>query len=138
MWREAAGWAVANSFSDAVGYGPSRGAPVLVKAIADYFHRQLGWNIGPENIVVGPGSQMFCFAAAALYAGEDDSGPRRVGLPAIPDYTGYQGICMHPGGTAGIGRHCTQCFRITLTVAEKDLREGISRLGEAIAEASSA
>ncbi|MEU9379831.1 aminotransferase class I/II-fold pyridoxal phosphate-dependent enzyme [Streptomyces sp. NPDC048279] len=102
MWREAAGWAVAESFSDAVAYGPSRGSPALVKAIADHFRRHLGWTIGPENIVVGPGSQMLCFAAAALYAGEDGSGARRVGLPAIPDYTGYQGICMAPGGIAGV------------------------------------
>jgi valine--pyruvate aminotransferase len=102
MWREAAGWAVADKFSDAVAYGPSRGAPALVEAIAEYFHRYLGWNIGPENIVVGPGSQMLCFAAAALYAGEDGGGARRVGLPAIPDYTGYQGICMLPGGIAGV------------------------------------
>lgn len=101
MWREAADWAVADSFSDAVAYGSSRGAPALVKAIADYFGRHLGWNIGPENIVVGPGSQMLCFAAAALFAGEDGSGDRRIGLPAIPDYTGYQGICMFPGGIAG-------------------------------------
>ena len=102
MWREAAGWAVADSFSDAVAYGPSRGAPALVKAIADYFRRHLGWDLGPENIVVGPGSQMLCFAAAALFAGEDGSGARRLGLPAIPDYTGYQGICMMPEGIAGI------------------------------------
>lgn len=102
MWRQAAGWAVDDSFADAVAYGPSRGAPVLVKAIADYFGRHLGWDIGPENIVVGPGSQMLCFAAAALFAGEDGSGARRLGLPAIPDYTGYQGICMLPEGVAGI------------------------------------
>ncbi|HTJ69395.1 MAG TPA: aminotransferase class I/II-fold pyridoxal phosphate-dependent enzyme [Actinospica sp.] len=102
MWRDAASRAITDDFSDAVAYGPSRGAPALVKAIADYFRRHLGWNIGPENIVVGPGSQMLCFAAAALYAGEDGSGARRVGLPSIPDYTGYQAICMVPGGVAGV------------------------------------
>jgi valine--pyruvate aminotransferase len=106
MWQEAAGWAVTDSFCDAIAYGPSRGAPVLIKAIADHFHRHLGWNIGPENIVVGPGSQMLCFAAAALFTGGDGRGTRRVGLPAMPDYTGYQSICMLPGGVAGIESAC--------------------------------
>ena len=102
MWRELSSRTVAASFAEAGQYGPSRGTPVLVQAIADYFRRHLGWAIGPENIAVGPGSQMLCFAAAALYGGAGPAGLRPVGLPMTPDYTGYQGMCMTPGGITGI------------------------------------
>jgi valine--pyruvate aminotransferase len=102
MWRELSGHTVTASFADAGQYGPSRGTPVLIQAIADYFRQHLGWAIGPENIAVGPGSQMLCFAAAALYGGDGPAGLRRVGLPMMPEYTGYQGMCLTPDGIAGI------------------------------------
>lgn len=102
MWRELSRHAMRTSFADAGQYGPSRGSPALVHAIADYFRRHLGWFIGPENIAVGPGSQMLCFAAAALYCGDGAAGLRRIGLPMVPEYTGYQGMCLMPDGIAGI------------------------------------
>ncbi|MEU9474375.1 aminotransferase class I/II-fold pyridoxal phosphate-dependent enzyme [Streptomyces sp. NPDC048191] len=101
MWRRLTWHAHEESFADAGQYGPSRGAPVLVRAIADYFRSRLGWRIGSENIVVSPGSQMLCFVAAAVFAGPGSTGTRRVLLPMTPDYTGYQGLCMVPGGVAG-------------------------------------
>jgi valine--pyruvate aminotransferase len=102
MWRDLTRHAHAESFADAGKYGPSRGTPALVSAIADYFRRHLGWKIGSENIVIGPGSQLLCFIAAALYAGPGSAGPRSVLLPMTPDYTGYQGLCTVPGGVAGV------------------------------------
>jgi valine--pyruvate aminotransferase len=101
MWRELSRHALTTSFADAGQYGPSRGSPVLVHAIAEYFREHLGWVIGPENIAVGPGSQMLCFAAAALYCGDGAAGFRRIGLPMVPEYTGYQGMCLIPDGIAG-------------------------------------
>jgi valine--pyruvate aminotransferase len=102
MWRELTRHAHDESFADAGQYGPSRGTPALVRAIADYFRGHFGWRIGSENIVIGPGSQMLCFIAAALYAGPGSAGSRRVLLPMTPDYTGYQGMCMVSGGVAGV------------------------------------
>lgn len=102
MWRELSRQAIDASFDDAIHYGPSRGTPALVQAISGYFRKHLGWNIGDENIAVGPGSQMLLFAAAALFTGPGARGCRRVILPVTPDYTGYQGLCMVPGGIAGI------------------------------------
>ncbi|GGR63236.1 valine--pyruvate transaminase [Streptomyces roseolus] len=103
MWRAALAESLADDFGKAsCHYGPSRGSQVLVEAIAGYFNRRYGWELGPENIVVGPGSQMVCFAAASLFAGPGTLGDRRVVLPMVPDYTGYQGLCMHDGGIVGI------------------------------------
>lgn len=103
MWRAALTEAIAEDFDEAgCHYGPSRGSHVLVEAIASYFHRTYGWQLGPENVAVGPGSQMVCFAAAALFAGPAAQGEQRIVLPMVPDYTGYQGLCMHDDGIAGV------------------------------------
>ncbi|MFG2957403.1 valine--pyruvate transaminase [Streptomyces sp. NPDC048291] len=83
-------------------YGPSRGLPELVEAIADYFNRHYGWGIGPGNIVVGPGSQMLCFVAAALFTGAGATRDTRLILPLTPDYTGYQGLSLTTGGIKGV------------------------------------
>jgi valine--pyruvate aminotransferase len=83
-------------------YGPSRGTRRLVKAIVAYFSKKYGWDMAAENVVVGPGSQMLCFIAAALFAGPGEAGATRIVLPAIPDYAGYQGLCMEAGGLVGV------------------------------------
>ncbi|MDL5199515.1 valine--pyruvate transaminase [Streptomyces sp. ALI-76-A] len=103
MWRAALTESTAEDFDEAgCRYGPSRGSRALVEAVADYFHQTYGWQLGPENIVVGPGSQMVCFAAAALFTGPGMRDDRRIVLPMVPDYTGYQGLCMHDDGIAGV------------------------------------
>jgi valine--pyruvate aminotransferase len=103
MWQEALSTALAEEFDrSSCRYGPSRGSAALIDAIAGHFNRAYGWELTEENIVVGPGSQMVCFAAAALFAGPAPSGMRQVVLPLVPDYTGYQGLCMHEDGIAGI------------------------------------
>ncbi|WP_330343276.1 valine--pyruvate transaminase [Streptomyces sp. NBC_00557] len=103
MWRAALTESAAEDFDEAgCRYGPSRGSHALVEAVARYFHQTYGWELGPENIVVGPGSQMVCFAAAALFAGPGLHGDRRIMLPLVPDYTGYQGLCMHEDGIAAV------------------------------------
>jgi valine--pyruvate aminotransferase len=101
MWRELTEQAISADFElGSCSYGPSRGMPQLVSAIVDYFNGKYEWGIGPQNVVVGPGSQMLCFIAAAIFAGgRPDS---RVLLPLTPDYTGYQGLCLHADGVAGI------------------------------------
>jgi valine--pyruvate aminotransferase len=75
-------------------YGPARGSESLVDAIARYFNARYGWNIGPENIVVGPGSQMLSFIATTLFTGPSRRGQRYLALPCVPDYAGYQGLCL--------------------------------------------
>lgn len=130
MWRRATERALADRFAEAsCRYGPSRGAPPLVDAIAGYFNERYGWGIGPENIVVGPGSQMLCFMAAALYCGPSASRTSRLVLPMVPDYTGYHGLCMDPGGISGVGsvaeKEEGRAFRYGFDFAGLERREDI-------------
>ncbi|MFJ2111360.1 MULTISPECIES: aminotransferase class I/II-fold pyridoxal phosphate-dependent enzyme [unclassified Streptomyces] len=84
-------------------YGPSRGTTGLVEAVVVYFNRTYGWSIGPENVVVGPGSQMLSFITTSLFTGPDPDGVLRpLVLPRLPDYTGYQGLSPDRGGIVGI------------------------------------
>ncbi|AOR31521.1 hypothetical protein BFF78_11125 [Streptomyces fodineus] len=102
-WQRMTGEALTASFGDvSCRYGPSRGLPEAVEAIADYFNRRYGWDVGPRNIVVGPGSQMLCFIAAALFTGPGASGDTRLVLPMTPDYTGYQGLSLAVEGITGV------------------------------------
>lgn len=133
MWRAALTESIADDFDEAgCRYGPSRGSHVLVAAVADYFHRAYGWQLGPENIAVGPGSQMVCFAAAALFAGPGAHGERRIVLPMVPDYTGYQGLCMHDDGIAGVAplvhREEGHRFRYALDIEALRRRSDIGML----------
>ncbi len=102
-WQRMTAEALAASFGDvSCRYGPSRGLPELVDTIADYFNRRYGWGVGPRNIVVGPGSQMLCFIAAALFTGPGATSDTRLVLPMTPDYTGYQGLSLTPDGITGV------------------------------------
>lgn len=103
IWRRLAEEALADSFETAsCQYGPSRGTARLVDAIAAYFNETYGWNLTARNVVVGPGSQMLCFMAGALFAGRGATGTTQVVLPLVPDYAGYQGMCMDGDGFTGI------------------------------------
>ncbi|MCZ4603615.1 aminotransferase class I/II-fold pyridoxal phosphate-dependent enzyme [Streptomyces sp. Lzd4kr] len=102
-WRRMTAEALDDSFGTvSCQYGPSRGLPSLVDAIAGYFNRHYGWDIGPQNVVVGPGSQMLCFIAATLFTGPGETRDTQLVLPMTPDYTGYQGLSLVPGGIAGV------------------------------------
>lgn len=80
-------------------YGPSRGVPVLVDAVVEYFTDRYGWPIDAGNVVVGPGSQMLAFLLTTMFTG---AGPRRLVLPRTPDYTGYLGLTLAPDGVVGV------------------------------------
>ncbi|MFJ9120291.1 aminotransferase class I/II-fold pyridoxal phosphate-dependent enzyme [Streptomyces sp. NPDC102394] len=102
-WQRVTSEALATSFGEvSCSYGPSRGLPTLVDAIAEYFNDRYGWSVGPRNIVVGPGSQMICFIAAALFTGAGATRDTKLVLPITPDYTGYQGLSLTPGGIRGV------------------------------------
>ncbi|WP_176695426.1 aminotransferase class I/II-fold pyridoxal phosphate-dependent enzyme [Phaeobacter sp. B1627] len=79
-------------------YGASRGEEALLLEIARFFRTHLDWDIGPENIVVGPGSQFLCFAAGVLFADCDHP----IILPRLPDYTGYDALRAGRNALRGI------------------------------------
>jgi valine--pyruvate aminotransferase len=133
QWQRLAVASVAESFAEfSCQYGPSRGAPELIEEIRRYFGQRYGWSLSDENIVVGPGSQMLCFAAAALFSGAGDHGMRRLVLPVTPDYTGYQGIGLMPGGVvgmeAGISTEGDRRFRYLCNLSSVESRQDIGML----------
>ncbi|MEU3605650.1 aminotransferase class I/II-fold pyridoxal phosphate-dependent enzyme [Streptomyces sp. NPDC035033] len=102
-WRRMTAEALDDSFGAvSCRYGPSRGLPALVDAIVDYFNGRYGWDIGPRNVVVGPGSQMLCFIATTLFTGPGEGRDTQLVLPMTPDYTGYQGLSLVTGGITGV------------------------------------
>lgn len=102
-WQGLARSALEEQFTGAsTRYGPSRGTHGLVAAIVEYFSATYGWPLRPENVVVGPGSQMLAFVLTTLHTGPEPGGRRRLVLPRLPDYTGYQGLGLDAGGVAGV------------------------------------
>lgn len=103
MWRRLAQEALDEGFESAsCMYGPSRGMTRLVDAIVAYFRARYGWPVTAENVVVGSGSQLLAFVAGAMFAGPGDDEMTKIVMPSVPDYTGYQGLCLHPAGITGV------------------------------------
>jgi len=71
-------------------YDPPRGQARFARAMADLLRRELGWNVGSENIAATNGSQSASFMLLNLLAGDfDDASSRHVLLPLAPEYIGY-------------------------------------------------
>ncbi len=71
-------------------YDPPRGNPRFLAALAGLFHREFGWQLGPENLAVTAGGQTAFFFLFNLLAGEIPDGRRKkILLPLIPEYIGY-------------------------------------------------
>lgn len=77
-------------------YDTPCGRPDFLETLAAFFHRELGWPIGPENIAVTTGSQTANFLLFNLLAGPAAGGAkfRRILFPLVPEYIGYcdQGV----------------------------------------------
>jgi valine--pyruvate aminotransferase len=52
--------------------------------------------------VVGPGSQMLCYIAAALFTGPGPAGTKNLVVPRVPDYAGYQSLATSMNHLVGI------------------------------------
>ncbi len=71
-------------------YEPPAGNPAFRMALADLFRRELGWDIGPENIAVTAGGQTAFFLLFNALAGRmPDSRQKKVLVPLVPEYIGY-------------------------------------------------
>lgn len=102
-WQRLEADALADDFADSsCQYGPTRGSDGLVDAIIRYFNNRFRWGIGRDNIVIGPGSQMLCFIATSVFTGPSSLGCRPLVLPCVPDYTGYQDLCLDDGSVVAI------------------------------------
>ncbi|WP_207062388.1 valine--pyruvate transaminase [Motiliproteus sp. SC1-56] len=71
-------------------YDPPQGEVTFVENLARLLRRELGWDIGPENIALTNGSQAGFFMLFNMFAGAYDDGSfKRIQLPMAPEYIGY-------------------------------------------------
>ncbi|PWC12324.1 valine--pyruvate transaminase [Brenneria roseae subsp. americana] len=71
-------------------YDGPQGKDTLLGALADLLRDELGWQIGPQNIVLTNGSQSAFFYLFNLFAGRHADGSlRKVLFPLAPEYIGY-------------------------------------------------
>lgn len=84
----------AAEFSNFIGnYGPPQGDMRFIRALAELFRGEYGWDIGPENIVLTAGSQSAFFMLFNMLAGEFPDGSRKhILLPMTPEYIGYSDV----------------------------------------------
>lgn len=80
-----------DSFDRMLGnYDPPQGNPRFLRALAALLQRSLGWDIGPQNLVVTSGGQTALFFLFNLLAGRvDGRRSRKILLPLSPEYIGY-------------------------------------------------
>jgi valine--pyruvate aminotransferase len=98
MWREYALDIVhSKEFSEIVGrYGMTQGFDPLIDAVVETYNRLYKWNITRENVLITGGTQPLYFMVANTFAGTDPTtgSMRRVVVPMVPDYTGYDGVVL--------------------------------------------
>lgn len=71
-------------------YSTPQGDARLIAALAAYFRRQYGWDIGEQNIALTNGSQNAFFYLFNLFGGPfDDNNDKSILLPFAPEYIGY-------------------------------------------------
>ncbi|MFP4351929.1 MAG: valine--pyruvate transaminase [Puniceicoccaceae bacterium] len=74
-------------------YDPHQGNARFIRAVADLFNQEYGWNLTPENIAVTNGGQTAFFFLFNLLGG--DAG--RILFPLSPEYIGYSTQGLEPG-----------------------------------------
>lgn len=78
-------------------YDPPRGNPRFIRALAELLRRELGWDIGPQNIAVTSGGQSAFFYLFNLLGGRFSGGRfKKILFPLAPEYIGYAGQGFEP------------------------------------------
>ncbi len=78
-------------------YDAPQGEAEFINALAALLRRELGWDLGPENIALMPGSQSSFFVLFNLFAGDfEDGRHRKILLPMAPEYIGYADLGLSP------------------------------------------
>lgn len=80
-----------------VNYDPPPGNPRFLRALAALLQRELGWDIGPQNLAVTGGGQSAFFYLFNLLAGRFAGGrAKKILLPLAPEYIGYADQGLEP------------------------------------------
>jgi valine--pyruvate aminotransferase len=79
-------------------YDPPRGNPAFLEALAGCLNTACGWNLTPQNLAVTPGGQAAWFMLFNMLAGEQPDGRhRKILLPLVPEYIGYENQGLDDG-----------------------------------------
>ena len=83
-----------NEFEQLVGnYDGPAGNSVFIAALVDFFCKEYGWQIGPENIALTNGSQTAFFMLFNMFGGTyPDGSHKKILLPLAPEYIGYADV----------------------------------------------
>ena len=78
-------------FERAIGnYDPPGGNREFIEAVSALLRDELGWDIGPENVVLTNGSQTAFFILFNIFAGDfKGRAGRKILFPLAPEYIGY-------------------------------------------------
>ena len=90
--------ATPGEFEQLIGnYDPPKGEAGFIDALATLLRREFGWDLGPENIALTPGSQSGFFMLFNMFAGVFDHGKhKKILLPLAPEYIGYADLGLAP------------------------------------------
>lgn len=83
-----------HEFENLIGnYTVPGGEQEFVNALADLFHQEYGWPIGPQNIALTNGSQSAFFFLFNMFGGTyPDGSHKKILLPLTPEYIGYTDV----------------------------------------------
>ena len=74
-------------------YDSPQGERDILIIFAEFFSREYGWDIGPENIALTTGSQSAFFMLFNMFSGKyADGSVKKILLPLTPEYIGYSNV----------------------------------------------
>ncbi len=79
------------AFERAIGsYSPPAGDREFIEAVSSLLRKELGWDIGPQNVALTNGSQTAFFILFNIFAGcFEDGAHKKILFPLAPEYIGY-------------------------------------------------
>ncbi len=84
-------------------YTTPQGDQEFIESVAELFRKEYGWNISKKNICILNGSQTTFFFLFNLLAGEYQDGSfKKILLPIVPEYIGYEDQGISEGFFKGI------------------------------------
>jgi valine--pyruvate aminotransferase len=111
-------------------YDPPQGNPAFIQALAEFLRGECGWDVTADNLAVTPGGQSAFFFLFNLLAGEHADGThRKILLPLVPEYIGYENQGTGPSWFAACepviehtGEHEFK-YRVDFGAVERALKE---------------
>ena len=102
----------ADDFENAIArYDTPQGRVSFIETLSEFFRREYGWDIGPENIAITNGSQSAFFFLFNMFSGtfsQPGKEPikKTIVFPLVPEYVGYADQGIEKDTFVGIPAKC--------------------------------